>query len=147
MRPNALFALSRPEPLLDGAAADALLETLGAELFAGYGLRSLARGGWGYRATCEGDQVSRDGAYHQGTVWTWLLGPFVEAQYHASGDAEHAASFMRSIEHHLRDGGLGTISEILDGDPPHLPRGCIAQAWSVAETLRVLRLINAALDS
>jgi glycogen debranching enzyme len=89
-----------------------------------------------------GDQRSRDVAYHQGTVWGWLIGPFVSAHWRVYRDREAALSFLRPVALQLEDGGLGTLNEIFDGDPPHAPRGCIAQAWSVAEALRVWQLLQ-----
>ena len=104
-----------------------------------YGLRSLSPGDPAYRGTYGGDQVQRDSAYHQGPVWTWLMGAYVIAHYRVYQDREAALALLQPFEDHLRDAGLGSISEILEGNPPHLPRGCIAQAWSVAEVLRVWR--------
>src|SRR5207249_11063785 len=83
------------------------------------------------------DRRARDGAYHQGTAWAWLLGPFALAHFKAYGDATAALSFLAPLADHLGDFGIGSIAEIFDGDPPFTPGGCIAQAWSVAETLRV----------
>jgi glycogen debranching enzyme len=88
-----------------------------------------------------GDRVRRDGAYHQGQMGLWLIRHHVEAHYGVHGDREAARAQQRPFEHHLRDAGLGTVSEILEGDPPHLPRGYVAQAWSVAEVLRVWRAL------
>src|SRR5205085_1253494 len=85
------------------------------------------------RGTYGGDQVQRDGAYHQGPVWSWLMGAYVVAHYRVYQDREAALALLQPFEDHLRDAGLGSISEILEGNPPHLPRGCIAQAWSVRE--------------
>ncbi len=102
-----------------------------------HGLRSLAPDDPAYIGRYGGDQRQRDGAYHQGTVWSWLIGPFVSAHLRAYGDHELARSFLEPMVHHLADHGLGSISEIFDGDPPFTPRGCIAQAWGVAELLRV----------
>ncbi|MEK7385965.1 MAG: amylo-alpha-1,6-glucosidase, partial [candidate division NC10 bacterium] len=101
-----------------------------------YGLRSLAPGHPQYQGRYSGDQWRRDGAYHQGTVWAWLLGPFALAHFKVYGDAAAARSFLEPLAQHLRDYGVGSIAEIFDGDAPFAPRGCIAQAWSVAETLR-----------
>ncbi len=95
-----------------------------------------------YRGTYGGDQYQRDTGYHQGPVWTWLIGPFVEAHHRAYRDPEAALGFLRPFEDHLRDAGLGSVSEILEGDAPHLPRGCIAQAWGVAEILRMWRQLD-----
>lgn len=139
VRPNQIFAVSLPHPLLEGEAAARVVRAVGRALLTTYGLRSLASDAPGYRGTYDGDPVSRDHAYHEGTVWAWLLGPYAEAYHRVTGDAAGALALLRSFEHHLRDAGLGTISEIFDGDPPHRPRGCIAQAWSVAEVLRVWR--------
>ncbi|MEB3214361.1 MAG: amylo-alpha-1,6-glucosidase, partial [Leptolyngbyaceae bacterium] len=83
-----------------------------------------------------GDRVERDGAYHQGTVWGWLLGPFVSAHLRVYQNPAQARELLDPMADHLMDGGIGTFSEIFDGDPPHEPRGCFAQAWSVAEVLR-----------
>jgi len=107
-----------------------------------YGLRTLAPGDPNYHGRYEGDQRGRDGAYHQGTVWPWLLGPFITAYLKVNGRTPQtlakAAGFLSAFPEHLHTAGLGQISEIFDGDPPHHPRGCIAQAWSVAEILRAM---------
>jgi glycogen debranching enzyme len=89
-----------------------------------------------------GDIRKRDGAYHQGTVWGWLLGPFVLAHHRVYRDTNAALSYLEPMAHHLNDYGLGTLGEIFDGQPPHAPRGCIAQAWTVAETLRAWHTIR-----
>ena len=106
------------------------------------GLRTLNRFDARYRATYEGNQFSRDSAYHQGTVWPWLLGPFITAYVKVHGGSTQARSRVRDllqgVEQHLTQAGLGQVSEIFDADPPHHPRGCFAQAWSVAEVLRAL---------
>jgi glycogen debranching enzyme len=120
-----------------------VVRAIGEHLRTSYGLRSLSPDDPAYRGDYGGDQLRRDGGYHQGPVWSWLLGPYAEAHYRIFGDASAALDLLRPIRHHLHDAGLGSISEILEGDPPHLPRGCIAQAWSVAETLRVWRQIAA----
>ena len=142
VRPNQIFAVSLPFPLLDGDAAAGVVRAAGRALLTTYGLRSLAPDAPGYHGTYEGDLRRRDHAYHQGTVWAWLIGPYAEAYHRVTGDAAGALDLLRPFEHHLRDAGLGTISEIFDGDPPHRPRGCIAQAWSVAEVLRVWRKLT-----
>ncbi len=139
LRPNQIFAVSLPYPLLEGDVAAAVVEAVGNDLLTTYGLRSLSPHDPAYRGDYGGDQVRRDGGYHQGPVWSWLLGPYAEAVGRVSGDPAAVLALLRPIEHHLRDAGLGTVSEILEGDPPHLPRGCIAQAWGVAEILRVWR--------
>jgi len=139
VRPNQIFAVALPFPLLDAADAVAVLEAVGRDLLTTYGLRSLSPDDPAYHGDYGGDVVRRDGAYHQGPAWAWLMGPFVEAHYRVHGDRDAALALLRPFEHHLSDAGVGTISEIFEGDPPHLPRGCIAQAWSVAEVLRVWR--------
>jgi predicted glycogen debranching enzyme len=141
-RPSQVFALSLPMPLLDGDEARVALEAVGRSLLTSYGLRSLTPNDPAYRGTYGGDQVLRDGSYHQGPVWSWLLGPFAEASYRLTGDRDSALAILRPIGDHLRDAGLGSVSEIFEGNPPHLPKGCVAQAWGVAETLRVWRMLD-----
>jgi glycogen debranching enzyme len=136
LRPNQIFAVSLPFPLLDGLQAKAVVEVCARHLFTPVGLRSLAPGQRAYSGHYGGGQYQRDGAYHQGTVWGWLLGPFALAHYQVYGDAVLARSFLSGVAHHLEEGCLGSISEIFDGEAPHAPRGCFAQAWSVAEVLR-----------
>ncbi len=142
LRPNQLFAVSLPFPLLDDAEAAAVVDAAGRALLTSYGLRSLGQDHPAYQGQYGGDQRKRDGAYHQGTVWAWLLGSYAEAYYRVSGDVAAALRLLGPIEDHLRDAGLGTVSEIFEGDPPHLPRGCVAQAWSVAEVLRVWKALT-----
>ena len=132
LRPNQVFAVSLPASPLDAAAQRAVLECCGEALVTSYGLRSLAPSDPAYRGYCSGSASERDGAYHQGTVWAWLLGPWAMANYRVYGDAGAARRFLEPIGDHLFDAGLGQVSEIFDGDPPHTPRGCPAQAWSVA---------------
>jgi predicted glycogen debranching enzyme len=143
IRPNQIFALSLPYPLLGVDDARQILDVVGGHLLTSYGLRSLAPHDPRYAGNYGGDQVQRDGAYHQGTVWSWLLGPFAEASLRLDGDGAFARSVLLPMADHLRDAGLGSISEIFEGDAPHLPRGCVAQAWSVGETLRVLQILDA----
>ncbi len=114
----------------------AVVEACARELVTSYGLRSLAPKDPAYRGQYTGDPGQRDGAYHQGTVWSWLLGPFARAHYRVYGDARLAQSFLAPIAQHLNEACLGSVSEIFDGDAPHIARGCFAQAWSVAEILR-----------
>jgi predicted glycogen debranching enzyme len=144
LRPNQIFAISLPHPLLDGDATRRVLTSVERLLATGYGLRTLPPTDPDYRVDYGGDQVERDSGYHQGPVWTWLAGAYVEAQLRVHGDAAAAGALLAPFEDHLRDAGLGTISEILEGDSPHEPRGCIAQAWGVAEVLRARRLVDAA---
>ncbi len=103
-----------------------------------HGLRSLAPHHPDYVGRYGGPVRQRDGAYHQGTVWAWLIGPFVDAHLRVYRDPALARSFLEPLFRHLADGCVGSVSEIFDGDPPFAPRGCIAQAWSVAELLRIL---------
>jgi predicted glycogen debranching enzyme len=142
LRPNQIFALSLPYPVLEGAQAAAVLDAVGRALLTGLGLRSLSPDDPAYHGSYTGDQVQRDGAYHQGPVWSWLIGAYVEAHFRLHRDAPAALALLQPFAHHLFDAGLGSVSEILEGDAPHLPRGCIAQAWGVAEVLRVWRLLD-----
>jgi predicted glycogen debranching enzyme len=144
IRPNQIFALSLPYPIVEGELARSILDTVGQHLLTSHGLRTLAPAERSYTGSYLGDRTRRDGAYHQGTVWAWLLGPYAEAVWKVTGDAQLAKSLLHPMTHHLRDAGLGSISEIFDGDPPHQPRGAISQAWSVGEVLRVWRLLDTA---
>ena len=136
-RPNQIFAVALDYPVLDQHRWAAVVETVHDRLLTPVGLRSLAPGHPDYKQSYVGDLVARDAAYHQGTVWGWLIGPFIDAwlKVHAD-DKEGARKFLMGFEAHLEEAGLGTISEIFDAEPPYAPRGCMAQAWSVAEVLR-----------
>ena len=140
LRPNQVIALSLPYPLLEPDRARRALAAVERELLTPYGLRTLTPRDPRYRGAYLGNQWSRDGAYHQGTVWPWLLGPFITASVAVADDKASARARARGwldpLWRHLREAGLGQLSEIFDGDEPHHPRGCIAQAWSVAEVLR-----------
>ncbi len=138
LRPNQIFTLSLPFPLLEGDEAKKVLKIVEEKLYTPVGLRSLAADDPNYRPRYSGDQWSRDSAYHQGTVWSWLLGPMITAIVRVEGEAgkKRAKQLLENIKPHLSDAGLGTISEIFDAEPPHAPRGCMAQAWGVAEVLR-----------
>jgi predicted glycogen debranching enzyme len=136
LRPNQIFAVSLPETLLDGAQARAVVDVCERELLTPAGLRSLAAGDPRYVGRYEGGPRERDGAYHQGTVWSWLLGPFAIAHLRMHRDAARALALLEPLAAHLGEGCIGSVSEIFDGDPPHRPRGCFAQAWSIAELLR-----------
>jgi len=138
IRPNQIFALSLPFPLLEGREAKLLLQLVEEKLLTPVGLRSLAPDDPAYRPHYGGDQWSRDSAYHQGTVWSWLLGPYCTALVRAEGvpGKKRARQILEGILPHLSEACLGTISEIFDADAPHAPRGCMAQAWSVGEVLR-----------
>lgn len=135
LRPNQLFAVALPASALTKAQQRAVVETCARELLTPVGLRSLAEQDSAYQESYGGDQHARDGAYHQGTVWTWPLGYFVRAHLKVYGKPEKALEYLFGIEAHLSEAGLGSVSEIFDADAPHHPRGCFAQAWSVAEIL------------
>ncbi len=141
IRPSQIFAVSLPESALLPQQQRAVVETCGRHLLTSYGLRSLSPDDQQYRGHYGGSSGERDGVYHQGTVWAWLLGPFALAHLRVYNDPEQAASFLAPIANHLKMHGLGSVSEIFDGDAPFVPRGCIAQAWSVAEVLRAWSLI------
>ncbi len=140
IRPNQLLAISLPFPLVDADRAECILEVIDRHLLTPFGLRSLSPLHRDYRARYLGDVPSRDGAYHQGTVWSWLLGPYIDAIVRIRGrrGIEASRSLMHQALKHLHAGCMGTVSEIFDGSPPFTPRGAVAQAWSVAEWLRVL---------
>jgi predicted glycogen debranching enzyme len=138
IRPNMLLAIALPHPVLDRAHWPAVLEVARRDLLTPVGLRSLAPGHPDYKTSYHGDLRTRDAAYHQGTVWAWLAGPFVDAwlQQHPQ-DLDVPRRLLAGLLAHLQDGGVGSISEVFDAEPPFTPRGCIAQAWSVAEALRI----------
>jgi predicted glycogen debranching enzyme len=144
LRPNQIFAVGGlPLSLVDGPLARHIVDVVEEHLLTPLGLRTLAPGSPGYMPRCEGGVRQRDGAYHQGTVWPWLLGPFVEAWLRVRGNTvaakrEAHRRFIGPMLEHLGDAGLGHVSEIADGDPPHTPRGCPWQAWSLGELLRLI---------
>jgi len=140
IRPNQIFAVSLPNsPLNDDQRRD-VLACVQSELFTPYGLRSLSPRDSRYRPRYEGSPYERDSAYHQGTVWGWLIGPYIEAYLRVHNQSSTAKAqarrMLQPLIDHLDQAGIGSVSEIFDGDPPHTPRGCIAQAWSVGELLR-----------
>jgi predicted glycogen debranching enzyme len=136
-RPNQLLALSLPHPVLEPRRWPSVLEVVRQRLLTPVGLRSLAPGHPDYREKYYGDLRSRDAAYHQGTVWAWLIGPFVDAWLKVHpGDVARARSFLAGLVEQLDEACIGSISEIFDAEAPYTPRGCVAQAWSVAEALR-----------
>jgi predicted glycogen debranching enzyme len=141
IRPNQIFAVSLPHGMLPRDRAISALEKVEEHLLTPFGLRSLAPSDPQYRGQYTGSPAERDGAYHQGTVWPWLLGPFITAYMKVHGRSEEtrrqAQAWLSPLKAHLAEAGLGHISEIFEGDPPHRPCGCIVQAWSVAEILRV----------
>jgi predicted glycogen debranching enzyme len=141
LRPNQILAVSLPHSMLDVPRAEAVVAIVERDLLTPRGLRTLASTDPRYQGRLVGGPASRDRAYHQGTVWPWLLGPFFTAwmKVHKPGRDSRATvkSWLSAFEGHLSEGGLGQVSEIFDGDEPYEARGCVAQAWSVAELLRV----------
>ena len=136
LRPNQILAISLPYCALPPKQMRAVVDCCARELLTSHGLRSLGPKEPGYIGRYGGDAAQRDGAYHMGTVWAWLLGPFARAHYRVYGDARLAQSFLAPIAQHLNAACVGSVSEIFDGDAPHSAHGCFAQAWSVAEILR-----------
>jgi predicted glycogen debranching enzyme len=144
LRPNQIFAVSLPESPLPPARQRQVVDACARYLLTAFGLRSLAPGHPDYHGRFGGGPAERDAAYHQGPAWGWLLGPFALAHLRVHGDPEAAQAFLEPMVHHLADYGVGSIAELFDGDPPFTPAGCIAQAWSVAETLRAWQVCEAA---
>lgn len=143
LRPNQLLAISLTHPLLTGDRAKHVLGLLRRELYTTFGFRTLNSGDEHYQGTYQGDMLSRESAAHQGTVWPWLLGAYADALLRVYGRTDAVKQELQQMimpfMAHLRQVGLGTISEMFDGNPPHTARGCIARAWSVAEILRIQR--------
>jgi len=139
LRPNQIFAVSLPDSPLTVGQMKSVVDICALRLATPHGLRSLDTGDANYRGHYGGSLEERDGAYHQGTVWGWLLGPFVLAHLRVYGDAARAFAFLEPMAHHLSAAGLGSVSEIFDGEAPYAARGAFAQAWSVAEILRAWR--------
>ncbi|HXG02684.1 MAG TPA: amylo-alpha-1,6-glucosidase, partial [Candidatus Binatia bacterium] len=136
-RPNQLLALGLRHPVLDASRWKPVLDAVTEQLLTPVGLRSLAPSDPDYKPRYDGDLRSRDAAYHQGTVWAWLVGPYVDAWLRVHpGDRAGARRCLEGFIPHLGEACLGSISEIFDAEPPFTPRGCVAQAWSVAEVLR-----------
>ena len=136
IRPNQILAVSLPYCRLSPRQIRAVVDCCGRELLTSHGLRTLSANDPAYIGRYRGDARQRDAAYHMGTVWAWLLGPFARAHYRAYGNARLAQSFLEPLAQAVNSACLGTVSEIFDGDAPHSARGCFAQAWSVAEILR-----------
>jgi predicted glycogen debranching enzyme len=136
-RPNQVLAIALDHPVLDESRWPSVLDVVTKRLLTPVGLRSLAPGHPDYKPKYYGDLRSRDAAYHQGTVWGWLIGPYIDAwlKLHP-GDKQGARKLLAGFEQHLSEACVGSISEIFDAESPYLPRGCVAQAWSVAEVLR-----------
>jgi len=138
-RPNQLLAISLDHPILDRSRWQPVLEITRQKLLTPYGLRSLAPGHPDYKAKYYGDLRARDAAYHQGTVWAWLIGPYIDAWLKVHPHEQDAAhQLLLAFDEHIVEACLGSISEVFDAEKPYIPRGCIAQAWSVAEVLRSL---------
>jgi len=143
LRPNQILAVGGlPYAVLDERRARTVVETVESRLWTPLGLRTLPHDDERYTERYEGDVRTRDGSYHQGTVWPWLLGPFVEAWVRVRGNTPAARRtarrrFFDPLVAHLTQAGLGHVSEIADASPPHMPRGCPFQAWSVGEALRL----------
>jgi predicted glycogen debranching enzyme len=142
LRPNQLFAISLRHPLLENGRAKAVVDKCMQELWTPVGLRSLAPTDPRYARRYSGTPYERDAVYHQGTVWSWLLGPLAIAHYRVYDDRPAALALLAGTAAHLRDGCVGQVSEIFDAEAPFAPRGCFAQAWGVAETLRAWSHIN-----
>jgi len=139
-RPNQILALSLRNPVLDPSRWESVLDVVQRKLLTPVGLRSLASDHPDFRAKYDGDLRARDAAYHQGTVWAWLIGPFIDAWLRVHPERRHEArGFLDGLCRHLDEACLGSVSEIFDAEPPFAPRGCVAQAWSVAEVLRSWR--------
>jgi predicted glycogen debranching enzyme len=142
MRPNQIFAVSLSATLLSTEQQKAVVDACASRLLTPFGLRSLAPNEAGYRGVLSGGPAERDSAYHQGTVWGWLMGPFAIAHYRVYKNRAAALEFLEPLAKSIDTYGLGTLAEIFDGDPPHHPRGCIAQAWTVGELLRAWKEIQ-----
>ena len=144
IRPNQVFALSLDFPVVpaDHTVAASVIDVVERHLLTDSGLRTLSPDDPAYQGRYAGDPAQRDGAYHQGTAWPWLLGAFAEAVYRVTKDSKRALSALTPLQQQLSTYGMGTLAEIFDGDAPQRPNGCIAQAWSIAETLRVWKLLN-----
>ena len=147
LRPNQIFAVSLPVDLLDAAQAKSVVDICARQLWTSFGLRSLAQDDRAYAGRYAGGPRDRDAVYHQGTVWSWLLGSFALAHYRVYRDAPAALAWLSAMPSHLNDACIGSVSEIFDGDAPHTPRGCFAQAWGVAETLRAWTEISRSIQN
>jgi glycogen debranching enzyme len=144
LRPNQLLAISLPVCALSLDQQRAVVDVCARELLAGFALRTLGPAEPGYRGSYMGPQDERDAAYHQGTAWPWLLGPFVLAHLRVHRNPAAAAFYLNPVAQHIGSYGLGSVAEICDGDAPFAPRGCFAQAWSVAEILRAWTAVSTA---
>jgi glycogen debranching enzyme len=136
IRPNQIFSISLPHPILEEGRWAGVVDVVSRKLVTPYGLRTLSPDHPDFKAHYRGNLRERDAAYHQGTVWPWLLGHFVDASLKVQRDPAYARNLLRAFEGHLEEAGVGSISEIFDATEPYSPGGCVAQAWSVAEVLR-----------
>ena len=136
LRPNQVFAISLPHPILDVSRCQAVMDALTHHLLTSVGLRTLNQAHPAYQGHYEGDRHARDGAYHQGTVWPWLIGPYVDVHLRLHNDVAALLPLLQPLVHHLWDFCLGTICEVAEPESPFAAAGCYAQAWSVAELLR-----------
>ncbi|HEY4151640.1 MAG TPA: amylo-alpha-1,6-glucosidase [Chitinophagaceae bacterium] len=139
LRPNQLFAISLPFALLEAERAGAVIKLVEEQLYTPPGLKTLPASDSRYVPVYVGDQYHRDAAYHQGTVWSWLLGPYIDAMMKVYASIDKARQVIDAFKYHLSEACIGSVSEIFDADAPHHPRGCVAQAWGVAEILRVIK--------
>ena len=143
LRPNQVLAVSLPRAVLRPDRWRPVVETVGRHLLTPVGLRTLDRAHPDYKPKYDGDVRARDGAYHQGTVWPWLLGPFVDAWLKTFPERrDEARGMVHEFHEHLGQVGIGSVSEIFDAEEPFTPRGCIAQAWSVAELIRATAAVG-----
>ncbi|HNF43732.1 MAG TPA: amylo-alpha-1,6-glucosidase, partial [Ferruginibacter sp.] len=138
LRPNQLFAVSLPFTLLEGKQARSVLKIVEQKLYTPVGLRTLPADDNRYVGIYGGDQLKRDSSYHQGTAWSWLLGAYVDSIIKVKAEKSKAKKVIQNFKYHLEEGCIGSVAEIFDADAPHHPRGCMAQAWGVAEILRVI---------
>lgn len=140
IRPNQLFAISLPFTLVDDdKKAKAILKVVEENLYTAVGLKSLPKSDVHYIPVYGGDAWHRDSSYHEGTVWSWLLGAYIDAVMKVEKKPAKAKKIIHAFKYHLNEGCIGQVSEIFDADEPHHPRGCVAQAWGVAEVLRVMK--------
>lgn len=142
LRPNQLLAISLPHVLVEGEKAKSILKIIEEKLYTPVGLRSLPMDDEHYVHNYGGDAWQRDSSYHQGTVWSWLLGPYVDALIKVKSKKSKIKKVIDGFGYHLKEGCIGSVAEIFDADAPHHPRGCIAQAWGVAEWLRVMKKVE-----
>jgi predicted glycogen debranching enzyme len=144
IRPNMVIAVSLPYSMLNKDQMKMVLDVADRDLVTVRGLRTLSPRNSMYQGVCEGTQKERDRAYHQGTVWPWLYGPFCEGWLKVYGQqgVQKVKKLVYGLEAVMSEHGISTISEIYDGDPPHLPRGAISQAWSVGEVLRIIDILE-----